>query len=137
MDLQSALVVRLEGAPAVEALVVDRIHWGKRDQGGDLPALVLRRVGGSPDYHLEGEGDVYETRLQADCLARTSAEAARLARAVGELLIEGALVDGGEGEDFEFLDGDRQAPIDMGEDTPQGFVHRAMLEVVLRHGRES
>lgn len=133
MDLGDALTARLSGAAAVTDLVDNRIHWVLRPQGEELPALVLRQVSSlALAETVDDEGGMWLTRVQCDCYAKTSSEANRLAKAVGDELVEFAVVTAGA-EEMLFWNGDREGPVDLGEDTSQGFEHRAMLEVVLRH----
>lgn len=137
MDLAAALIARLSAAAAVTAIVATRIHWVRRPQGEDLPALVLRQVSSLAEAEtIEDEGGMWLTRVQCDCFARSHRQAWALAKAVGDELVEHAIVTSGA-EEMLFWNGDREGPVDLGEDTPQGFEHRAMLEVVLRHSEAS
>lgn len=127
-SLAEALRVRLLDDAAVKALVGDRVHWAKRDQGGDLPAIVLRRISGQHPDHLDGAEDMATSRIQIDCLAErylASEALAAAARAalqgeaqVGTMLFWRASFDG---------------PRDLGEATETGFVHRQVLDMMCRH----
>lgn len=137
MDLGAALLERLKSASAVTDIVGDdeaaRIFWVKRPQASALPALVLRQISSVPEAEtVDDEGGMWRTRVQCDCLAKSHAVAWALAKAVGDVLIDEGSAGSGEDE-MLFWNGDREGPIDLGEDTPQGFEHRAMLELVLRH----
>jgi hypothetical protein len=136
MDLGTAMIARAEAAIAITDIAGTRIHWVKRPQGEALPALVFSGVGGIEDVPLTDEADYFERRVQADCLADTHAEAWALARAVRATFKDGATI-GDDPDTFDFMDCDISLPIDLGEDTPQGFVHRAGLDMVVRHGAES
>lgn len=134
MDLGEAVIRRLEAATAVAAIVGSgadaRIYWVKRDQGSELPALVLTSVGGEPDdLDLDGGADFQESRIQGSCLAKTHIQARALAQAFSDALIGAFEVD-----DFLFWEADRERPIDLGGDAIGGtFVHEVTQDVILRH----
>lgn len=129
MDLGSAMIARGQGASTVAG---NRFFWGERPQGSVLPCVVLSCVGGISDDPLEGVADFAESRVQADCYAETNKEAKTLARQVTAAFRDPAT----EGS-FEFWNADIDRPIDLGESTEKGFVHRASLNMLMRHGAET
>jgi hypothetical protein len=134
MELYEAVRTRLLATPAVTALVGSgedaRIFWNRRDQGSELPALVLTAAGGEPDdLDLDGEGDIQESRIQGSCLAGSYIAARGLAKAFADALLDEADVDG-----FLFWGGDAERPLDRGADTiGNAFVHEVDQDVILRH----
>ncbi|RAP39341.1 hypothetical protein BYZ73_21050, partial [Rhodovulum viride] len=75
MSLQADLTDLLLTDPGLADLVGPRITWGRRAPGEGLPALVLMRVGATRDYHMKGVTALRRTRIQAEILATTLAEA--------------------------------------------------------------
>lgn len=80
--METALVAYLLSRSPVTALTGQRITWGRREQGAPLPAIVLHRIDGAPDYHLEGPSGLVVSRVQVDCWGDTYADAKRAAEAV-------------------------------------------------------
>ena len=80
--MEEALVAKLLALTGITMLVGQRITWGRRAQGGTLPAIVLHRIDGNRDYHLGGASGLVASRVQVDCWAATFADAKRAARAV-------------------------------------------------------
>jgi len=81
--MKAALTSRLLTAPGVIAVVDDRISWGRRAQGGVLPAIVLHLINGRPDYHHAGPSGLVESRVQVDCWA-TDADGSGNANTIAE-----------------------------------------------------
>lgn len=80
--MEEALVAYLLAQAGPSAMVSDRITWARRGQGKPLPAVVLYRIDGAPDYHLGGASGLVSSRVQVDCWANTFGDAKRTARAV-------------------------------------------------------
>lgn len=80
--MEEALIARLLADSGLSALVSTRIHPGSLPQGATLPALVITRIGGAPQYADEGETGLNEARVQVDCWADTYSQAKLTARAV-------------------------------------------------------
>lgn len=87
--MEAALIAHLLATAGITALVGDRITWGRRDQGGTLPAIVLHRIDGAPDYHLDGPSGLVASRVQVDCWGLSYGSAKTVARAV-DTAISGA-----------------------------------------------
>ena len=132
MDLGAALIARLQGAAAVSAIVGSKVWWIQRPQGTEVPAVVLRHSGGEDVENLDGDSDMTEARVTADCFGATDAQAKQLARAV-----KAALKPPGLQGDFSFDASDVSGPIDLGEPGVAGWQHRASLDCVIRHGAET
>lgn len=80
--MEAALIAQLLATTGITALVGNRINWARRPQGSALPAIVLHRIDGSPDYHLTGSSGLVESRVQVDCWGLSYGSAKAVARAV-------------------------------------------------------
>jgi hypothetical protein len=94
--MEEALVAHLLADVVLAALVVDRITWAVRPQGSTLPALVLTRIDGLPDYTMAGPSGLVSSRIQVDSWAQTYAAAKDAARAA-EAALSGIDVEIGDG----------------------------------------
>lgn len=127
-DLPAAVRSRLLAASTVTA-ITNRIYWTIRPQGAPLPSIVLQEISGTEDQLLEGPGDMIETRIQvaglslngkeARTLALRGADALRFEAEQGGILFWNAQVDRPRGGG--------------GDDTPDGFIYRTTVDVILRH----
>jgi hypothetical protein len=61
-------------------LVGPRITWGVRPQASALPAIVLHKIDGSPQYADEGEVGLFTARIQIDNWGVTYASAKNVSR---------------------------------------------------------
>lgn len=61
----SAVTTLVGGAAASNR----QITVGKLPQKPVFPAIVIRVISGVPEYDMEGEAGLHETRLQVDCYA--------------------------------------------------------------------
>jgi hypothetical protein len=84
--MEEALANYLLGASGITDLVVDRITCGTLPQGEAVPAIVLNKIDGLPEYSDEGEAGLSSARIQIDSYADTYAAAKSVARAVKALL---------------------------------------------------
>jgi hypothetical protein len=134
MDLGEAVRTRALAVSGLTALVGTRVFWKLRPQSGAgaaLPALVIARAGGPPEeLDLDDEADSVESRIQFSGLGKTHAEATAIVETATAAFI-GAFAEG----DFLFWEGEREQPVDLGGDTPEGFVHEIAQDVVVRHSR--
>jgi hypothetical protein len=80
--VQRDLTAALNAAPEVAELVERRLFWKRRPQGSPLPAVVMHRVHGQPQYTLEGRSGLTPYIVQFDCRAKTYSEALALSEAV-------------------------------------------------------
>lgn len=81
-------------------------YWTRAPQGEVPPYVVLRRVSGLSDYHMQGNSGYETNRVQADCYGATYKEAETTARAVKQA------IDGRRTADIKgiFLEGERDLP---------------------------
>lgn len=104
-----------------------RRHWVRAPQKTPPPYIVLNRIGGRRDYHMQGASGLVASRVQIDCYATTYLDAKTLARAVAAILsgyragaIQGA-----------FLDSERDLPAsDSGE---VNHLFRVSLDFMIHH----
>ena len=81
--MEEALIARMLATAGITDLVGQRVTPKRRTQGGDLPAVVLHRIDGGPDYPIHGGASgLIESRVQVDCWAESWLSAATVARAV-------------------------------------------------------
>lgn len=64
--MEAALIAKLLASAGITALVGQRINWKVRPQGQPLPALVLHKPSGFPDYQLSGTEGLWQSRVQVD-----------------------------------------------------------------------
>jgi hypothetical protein len=104
--MEEQLVALLLGAAGVTALVSDRIEWGVASQGLAAPYLVLQRIDGLRDYHMQGASGLVASRVQIDVYSEKYSTTKLIARAVI------AALSGHRGGMFQgiFLDGERDLP---------------------------
>lgn len=109
--MEEALLALLAADAGVAALLADRIAWGARPTGEQLPCVVLFRITGVRDYHLQGRSGLVDSLVQVDCWAGTWLAAKSVARAIVDALdtpdqptIQKAFVEG-ERDSFEEGDG--------------------------------
>lgn len=91
----------LVAAGPVTALVGDRISVNPRAQGDQLPAIVLRVVSTVPNFHLRGDANLDEVRVQVDNFAATNTAAASLSDAVRTALSAADRVLNSEIDDYD------------------------------------
>lgn len=94
--MEAALIAKLLASTGITALTSTRINWLRRPQGETIPAIVLHRIDGQPDYHHAGPSGLVESRIQIDCWAGSYKSAKAVARAVdaafsGQTFIQGAI----------------------------------------------
>lgn len=80
--MEEAFTNYLLGSTDLAALVGERITWATRPQASLLPAIVLHKISGAPEYADEGEVGLLSARIQIDCWGGTYAEAKAVAREV-------------------------------------------------------
>jgi hypothetical protein len=80
------IVDRLEATPAITAIVGTRIYAVRAAQGSlALPHVVVRQIGGTPDFALDGLAS-QESRLLVSAMATTFAVAEQAALAIAAAL---------------------------------------------------
>lgn len=127
-SLSVALVKRLLAASEVTTLVGTKIKWGKVPQGTAKPYVQLGIISDVRPQHLKGYDGSRGTRVQADCYGDTYASAEAVALAIIAALAEPATT-----ADGRFGRTHAEGPRDLGEDTATGFVHRASVDLLVRH----
>ncbi len=125
--MEETLVALLLNDPGVSMAADKRVHWSEREQGEGFPAVVLNRISGGRDYHMEGASGLVQSRIQADCWALTYKDALKLSRAV-----RGAL-SGYRGGDTQgaFIEAERQS-VEKEADGAQRYF-RVSLDFMIWH----
>lgn len=105
-------------------LVGPRITWATRPQASSLPALVLHKISGAPEYSDEGEAGLFSARIQIDCWGGTYAAAKGVAREVMARLSGDGAAFTQEGIEFQAV---------FNEDGQDSFERGAGGEDLYRH----
>lgn len=131
--MEAALINRLLATAGVTTLAGQRITPGRRDQGGTLPAVVLHRIDGLPDYHLTGASGLVASRMQVDCWGATYGAAKKLARAVDAALSAARWTAGAIRIDAVLIADERDDNFDEGGTA----LYRTSLDLWVHHARAS
>lgn len=135
MLMGEALLERLKADAGVAAIAATRVHWQRRPQGEDLPAVVLTVIGEDRPQHLGGFEDMATSRVQASCFAEHYGEARHLAEAVIAAVAPPATVVDAEDGDILFWRAGADGPRDLGDQTDTGFIYHAAVDLIVRWGR--
>lgn len=122
-DMQTALRSRLTGGAAGT-----RVYWNIVPQTATLPYIRLQTISDPRPEHLKGYQGARTTRVQVDCYAATYAAARSMAEAV-----IAATATPGTTSGIHFGRIKAEGPRDLGEDTAQGYTHRASLDLLVEH----
>ena len=82
MTIEAATIGMLLGEPTLVAIVGDRVWPMARPQGSVLPAIVVTRISGNPEYAADGEGGIESGRVQIDAYGVSYTEAHSVADAI-------------------------------------------------------
>lgn len=90
----------LLGSAGITALVDRRIHWDELPQRITNPCIVMYRIDGVPDYHLQGASGLVRSRVQIDVRAESKLSASGVVTALETVLsaftgTQGSTVFGG------------------------------------------
>lgn len=80
--MEEALRSYLLAGSDIAALVAARIHWVRSPQGAASPRVVLYRISGLRDMHMQGPSGLVASRVQVDCIGGSYGSAKTVARAV-------------------------------------------------------
>lgn len=130
--MEAALLARLLAATALKALVSTRINWSRRPQGEGLPAVVLHRIDGAPDYHTAGPSGLVESRIQVDCWGASYGAAKAVARQVEAAVSGTRFVQGAIRFDAILIVDERDDSFD--DTTP---IFRTSLDLAVHHASAS
>jgi Protein of unknown function (DUF3168) len=127
--MEEAIITRLLGDSGVAALAETRVFPGSRPQGSALPALVMNRISGGPEYADDGEVGLEQGRIQIDCWAATYTEAKLLARAVTASLsaFEGTVGD----TTFQLIELDIERDLREGGGNSADYPFRTALDFLV------
>ncbi len=127
-DLQSALYARLTGDAAISAIIGDRVHWSEVPKATALPYVRMQTVSDPRPQHLQGYHASRTVRVQVDVFANSYAQARDISEKIIALVAQPATVAG-----VAFGRTSATGPRDLGEDTPNGFVHRLSTDLLAEH----
>ena len=127
-DMQTALTARLLAAAGVTAIAGQRQHWNAVPQGTAYPCMRMQTISDPRPQHLRATDRGRQTRVQVDCFAKTFAQARALADAVIAATAQPATVSG-----VRFGRTRAEGPRDLGEQTPEGFIHRMSVDLLIEH----
>lgn len=122
-DFATALRGRLTGLSAGT-----RVYWSMVPQGTALPYIRMQTVSDPRPEHLQGYDTARVTRVQVDCFAATYAAARGLAESVIAAVAQPSTSGG-----VRFGRVKAEGPRDLGEDTANGFIHRASMDLLIEH----
>lgn len=102
-------------------------YWLRAPQGTKPPYVVMQRISGIRDYHMQGASGLVTSRVQIDCYATTYAGVKATARSVVNAL-SGRRVGIIQGI---FIDSERDLPAaDAGEVTN---LFRTSIDIMVHH----
>ena len=127
--MEYALIAKLLATVGITGITGTRSNWSRRPQGEALPAIVLHRIDGAPDYHLQAPSGLVESRVQMDCWGDDYVAAKDLARAVETALSGQAFVQGAIRFDVILIVDERDSTFDEAPDT----FFRTSLDLIVRH----
>lgn len=126
--MEEQLVALLLSAGGLTAHVPQNsIEWGRSSQGAPLPRIVLQRIDGLRDYHMQGASGYVVSRVQIDIYSERYLTTKVIVDAVRSLL------SGYRGGIFQgiFLDGERDLPAADAGDVKHLF--RTSLDFMIHH----
>lgn len=128
MAFKEALRARGLAAPAVAALIVDRLDWSMRADGTALPAVVLALVSDQRVQHLKGFVPRWESRVSVDCIAASGPEADAVREAMIAAFSPAASAGG-----ITFGRGLIELVRDRVEASESGVLHQHSFDLVVFH----
>lgn len=131
--MEAALVAKLLASAGITTLVGQRINWSRRPQGSGLPAIVLHRIDGAPDYHLTGASGIVASRVQVDCWGASYGSAKSVARAVEAVVSAARFTQGAVRFDAILIIDERDSSFDE-NNTP---LYRTSLDLAVFHASAS
>lgn len=128
-DFAQALKTRLAAyAPLTTLTGAGKIHWGRVPQGTLLPYVRLTVASDPRPENLDGYDGARVTRVQCDCFAASWGLARDIAAKIVTVTDAPATVTG-----IKFGRVKAEGPIDFGEETANGYVFQASLDLLAEH----
>ena len=84
--MEEALRALLLSGSDLTAQVGTRVHCVRSPQAAALPRVVLYRISGERDMHMQGPSGLVASRVQVDCIGASYGSAKAVARAVETVL---------------------------------------------------
>ncbi len=104
-----------------------RRYWGSAERGAVKPYVVLNRISGVADYHMQGASGLVASRVQADCYGATYTSARQAARDL-KRAVSGRRSGPIQGV---FVDGDRDLPAE--DAGPVNQLFRVSIDLIIQH----
>jgi hypothetical protein len=127
--MEEALRDYLLTKTALVALVGQKIRWVVSSQSDAGSRIVLRNISRVPVYHLGGQSDLAETRVQVNCYAESSLTALTIARAVKAAIPRAPFTAGGV--DFSIFEIGENPTYE--DPTPSHRVHLISIDFQVWH----
>lgn len=131
--MEAAFLAKLLASAGVTALVSARINWLRRPQGESLPAIVLHRIDGAPDYHHAGASGLVVSRVQVDCLGLSYASVKAIARAFEAAVTAQTFTQGAIRFDVIMIADERDSTFNEAPET----LFRTSLDLLVHHASAS
>ena len=84
--VEQAVLKLLQAAPAITALVGDRVYYAERPQGDPLPAVVIERGGHNRLHAIQGHTGTTTGFIRVVSMAKSYLQAADIARDITGVL---------------------------------------------------
>lgn len=126
MLLQPAMIARILATPAIG--VGTRVFWLRVPAGTPRPYLRLQIISDPRPEHLEGYDTARVTRVQADAIADLGSTGHAIWQALIEEFTAPRTIGG-----LRFGHSAAVGPRDLGEETPDGFVHMISGDLLIEH----
>lgn len=127
-DLQTALFARFTGDAEISEALATRVYWNKVPQGTSLPYARFKTISDPRPQNMAGYQATRAPRIAAEVFAATYDEARSISEKMIEVMAQPATVGG-----VHFGKAPGQGPVDLGEDTPGGFIHRLRTDFLAEH----
>ena len=125
--MEARLISTILADARVALVVGSRVYPVTAPQGTPLPRITVQKISAVRTYHVQGQTDLVESRVQVDCWGRSFSEAKDAARAIITAL-------SGYRDDFfsgVFIDGERDffdAPSNTSE-----RIYRTSVDLIIWH----
>ncbi|QPC87415.1 DUF3168 domain-containing protein [Mesorhizobium sp. NBSH29] len=102
-------------------------YWVRAPQGQKPPYVIMQRITGIRDYHLQGASGLVESRVQIDCYDKAYSSVASMARSVVSILSghRAGIIQG------IFIDSERDLPAADAGDVTSLF--RKSIDIIIQH----
>lgn len=127
-DLGSAIIARLKADPDIAAALDGRVHWAYVPQGAELPYVRMIVASDVRPENLKSYDSARQTRIRLEVFGRRYGQTRAIAETIISAFSAPATTAG-----IQFGHSKATGPRDLGEDTPDGFIHRASFDLLVEH----